>query len=247
MAEIGEDVVIAGAGPNGLMLACELALAGVRPVVLDGQPGPGAEPKANGLAGQVIRILDMRGLYQVFGGPDGPPEPLARVDVRRHALRLSGVEDNPMHAQMIQQPRVVRLLEKRARNLGVDVRWGHAVVGLVQGEGGVTVSVGWAGRAYDLSADLPGRRRRRSQPGPQDHRHRISRQHLGLGHPTGRRASARRTARRRRRLRDPRFWTAAVPAQPVGAAAATSSFKSRLVERCSRRSSRDGWRPARRR
>ena len=28
-------VVIAGAGPNGLMLACELALAGIRPVILD--------------------------------------------------------------------------------------------------------------------------------------------------------------------------------------------------------------------
>ena len=29
------DVVIAGAGPTGLMLACELRLAGVRPVVLE--------------------------------------------------------------------------------------------------------------------------------------------------------------------------------------------------------------------
>ena len=151
MAEIGEGVVIAGAGPNGLMLACELALAGVGSVVLDGQPGPGAEPKANGLAGQVIRILDMRGLYQVFGGPDGPPEPLREWMFGGMSLRLSGVEDNPMHAQMIQQPRVVRLLEKRARNLGVDVRWGHAVVGLVQGESGVTVSVAGPD-PYDLSA-----------------------------------------------------------------------------------------------
>lgn len=39
------DVVISGAGPNGLMLACELALAGVRSVVLDKLPGPSDEPK----------------------------------------------------------------------------------------------------------------------------------------------------------------------------------------------------------
>ncbi len=69
------DVVISGAGPNGLMLACELALAGVRPVVLDKLPGPSDEPKANGLVGQVIRQLDMRGLYHIFGGDEGPPRP----------------------------------------------------------------------------------------------------------------------------------------------------------------------------
>ena len=76
-----EDVVISGAGPNGLMLACELALAGVRPVVLDGLPAPSDEPKANGLVGQVIRQLDMRGLYQEFGGRPQSAASRLRVDV----------------------------------------------------------------------------------------------------------------------------------------------------------------------
>lgn len=40
------DVLIAGAGPNGLMLACELALAGVKSLVLDPTPGP--KPGAEG-------------------------------------------------------------------------------------------------------------------------------------------------------------------------------------------------------
>ncbi|HEY0227317.1 MAG TPA: FAD-dependent monooxygenase, partial [Mycobacterium sp.] len=53
MTDEHADVVIAGAGPNGLLLACELALAGVRPVVLDTLQSPSAEPKANGLVGQV--------------------------------------------------------------------------------------------------------------------------------------------------------------------------------------------------
>ena len=35
-----------------------------------------------------------------------------------------------MHALLIQQPRLVRLLEKRARDLGVDVRWGHELTGV---------------------------------------------------------------------------------------------------------------------
>ena len=46
------SVVIAGGGPNGLLLACELALAGVHPVVLERLPERAAQPKANGLVGR---------------------------------------------------------------------------------------------------------------------------------------------------------------------------------------------------
>jgi 2-polyprenyl-6-methoxyphenol hydroxylase-like FAD-dependent oxidoreductase len=149
---MSESVVIAGAGPNGLMLACELALAGVQCIVLDGLPGPSEEPKANGLAGQVVRVIDMRGLYHAFGGSDGPPLPLPEWTFAGLPLNLFGIEENPMHALMIQQPRLVRLLEKRARDLGVDIRWGHQLIGLAQATGGVTVAVDGPDRAYDLDA-----------------------------------------------------------------------------------------------
>ena len=119
------DVVIAGAGPNGLMLACELALAGVRPVVLDKLPGPSQEPKANGLVGQVVRMLDMRGLYRAFTGDDAPPQPSYGWMFAAMPLNFLSVADNPMYALRMPQPQLVRLLEKRARDLGVDLRWGH--------------------------------------------------------------------------------------------------------------------------
>lgn len=146
------DVVIAGAGPNGLMLACELALAGVRPVVLDVLPGPSDEPKANGLVGQVIRQLDMRGLYRIIGGVDGPPEPMYEWMFAGMPLSLAGIEDNPMRALLIQQPRLVRLLEKHARDLGVDVRWGHELTGLDSAPDGVAVAVRTPERIYDIAA-----------------------------------------------------------------------------------------------
>ncbi|WP_123028172.1 FAD-dependent monooxygenase [Mycolicibacterium stellerae] len=146
------DVVIAGAGPNGLMLACELALAGVRPVVLDRLPAPSDEPKANGLVGQVIRQLDMRGLYHAFGGDEGPPTPAYGWMFAGVSLNFLGIENNPMYALLIQQPRLVRLLEKRARDLGVDVRWGHALTALHAGEQNVALTVATEGRAYRMDA-----------------------------------------------------------------------------------------------
>ena len=150
---MSEDVVIAGAGPNGLMLACELALAGVRPVVLERDPGPTSEPKANGLVGQVIRLLDMRGLYHAFGGADGPPTPMYEWTFAGLPVNLLGVADHPMYALLLPQPRLVRLLEKRARDLGVDVRWGHECVGLEQSPDGVAVTVRSSERSYELTAD----------------------------------------------------------------------------------------------
>jgi 2-polyprenyl-6-methoxyphenol hydroxylase-like FAD-dependent oxidoreductase len=49
-----------------LMLACELALAGVRPLVLERRSTSDSPPKANGLAGQIVQLLDYRGLLESF-------------------------------------------------------------------------------------------------------------------------------------------------------------------------------------
>ena len=56
------DIVIAGGGPVGLMLACELRLSGTDPIVLERLPGINETPKGNGLVGQIVPMLDYRGL-----------------------------------------------------------------------------------------------------------------------------------------------------------------------------------------
>jgi 2-polyprenyl-6-methoxyphenol hydroxylase-like FAD-dependent oxidoreductase len=63
---VTEDVVIVGAGPTGLMLAGELLLAGVRPVVLDRLPEPAGQTKALGILGRAVDMLDYRGLFDRF-------------------------------------------------------------------------------------------------------------------------------------------------------------------------------------
>jgi 2-polyprenyl-6-methoxyphenol hydroxylase-like FAD-dependent oxidoreductase len=125
-----DDVVIVGAGPVGLMLACELGLAGVTPVVLDRRAEPGELPKANGLGGQIIDVLDQRGLLDRLraGSPFcGVPPVLPFGSV---PLRFAGVDGIPLRMLMIQQPRLERLLGERAAELGVRIRWGHELTSL---------------------------------------------------------------------------------------------------------------------
>ncbi|GAB2508459.1 FAD-dependent monooxygenase [Nocardia heshunensis] len=146
------DIVIAGAGPNGLLLACELALAGLRPIVLDRLPAPSLEPKANGLAGQVARVLDMRGLYESFSGNSGAPVPVPRYIFGGMPLDLTAVQPNPVHLVLKPQPEMVEILTKRAVDLGVELRWGHGLTEIEPTADGVTVAVSGPDGVYRLTA-----------------------------------------------------------------------------------------------
>ncbi|MFI7003094.1 FAD-dependent monooxygenase [Nocardia sp. NPDC050175] len=152
MPENSVDVVISGAGPNGLMLAGELALAGVHAIVLDELPAPSTQPKANGLIGQVIRLLDMRGLYHEFGGAPGAPQPLPAYFFSGLPLSFAELADNPMTLLGIPQPKLVRLLEKWTAGLGVDIRWGHRLSALTQHDDGVDITVTGPDGDYRLGA-----------------------------------------------------------------------------------------------
>jgi 2-polyprenyl-6-methoxyphenol hydroxylase-like FAD-dependent oxidoreductase len=136
------DVLIAGAGPVGLMLAAELALGGARPVVLEARTEPGAEPRANGLVGQVVPMVDRRGLYEELAGTPGPPEPnRAYFFFGGLPLDLSLLDDSPVHTLPVPQARIVEVLAARVARLGVTVRWGHALTGVTRDGDGVVAEV----------------------------------------------------------------------------------------------------------
>src|SRR5438105_15947482 len=60
-------VVIAGGGPTGLMLAGELALAGVDVAVVERRPNQDlAGSRAGGLHARTIEVLDQRGIAERF-------------------------------------------------------------------------------------------------------------------------------------------------------------------------------------
>ncbi|MFG2078603.1 FAD-dependent monooxygenase [Nonomuraea maritima] len=144
------DVVIAGAGPNGLMLACELGLAGVRALVLERLPERTRENRANGLVGQVVRMFDRRGLYERLTGTQGPPEPAPGFVFGGLPLDLGVLNDNPLHLLPVPQLRIEQMLEERAVELHAEIRRGHELTGFTQGADGVTVQVSGPAGPYTI-------------------------------------------------------------------------------------------------
>ncbi|NEW38464.1 FAD-dependent oxidoreductase [Nocardia cyriacigeorgica] len=136
------DVVIAGAGPTGLMLACELSLAGIRPIVLERLREPSAEPKANGLVGQVVPMLDRRGLHTAISGDSAAPQPNSSYFMfAAMPLNLGVLAHSPVYNLPVPQARLVEVLTERAGELGVEIRRDREIVGLTQDGNHVTVEV----------------------------------------------------------------------------------------------------------
>lgn len=131
------DVVIAGGGPTGLMLANELRLAGVDVLVADKLPGrASAESRAGGIHPRTMEVLDQRGMLDPF---------LARGR-RVQATHFSGqrmdIGDMPTpypFTLALLQNHIERLLED---HLDVDVRWNSPVTAVSQDAMGVDVTIG---------------------------------------------------------------------------------------------------------
>jgi len=147
------DVVIAGAGPVGLMLAVELRLAGVPVRVLERAPSPEAPLKRlpfgmRGLSSPSLDALHRRDLLQAVLPPPGDGAPRGgghfagiafapgQVDASAWPYRVGGPA--PTHA-MVEMATLERVLAERAVALGADIHRGVAVEGLAQDADGVLV------------------------------------------------------------------------------------------------------------
>jgi 2-polyprenyl-6-methoxyphenol hydroxylase-like FAD-dependent oxidoreductase len=153
------SVIVVGAGPTGLLLAGELALAGVRPLVLDRLAAP--DPHAPGMAlnSTAVELLDQRGLLEDLlpGTIELPLSHFSNI-----FLDQSSLFGPHRHSVVVAQSRLEERLARWVRELGVEVRRGTEVTGLRQDDGSVTLDVrGEAGEerltaAYVVAADGAG-------------------------------------------------------------------------------------------
>lgn len=137
MSDFDSDVLIVGAGPTGLMLAAELALAGITPTVIEQRAEPMPDSRALGFSARTIEEFDQRGLLSQFG--EVSTIPVGHFGGLELDYRV--LDGGSYGARGIPQSRTEAILGKWACELGVRVRRGVRLVGLTPRADHVEVEV----------------------------------------------------------------------------------------------------------
>ena len=132
-------VVIAGAGPTGLMLAAELALARVDVAIVERRARQDlAGSRAGGLHSRTIEVLDQRGIADRFLS-QGQVAQVAGLALIR--LDISDFPTRHNYGLALRQNRIEHILAAWVGELSVPIYRGREVTGFAQDDTGVDVEL----------------------------------------------------------------------------------------------------------
>jgi 2-polyprenyl-6-methoxyphenol hydroxylase-like FAD-dependent oxidoreductase len=132
-------VAIAGGGPTGLMLAAELALAGVDAAIVERRASQDlAGSRAGGLHSRTIEIFDQRGIADRFLSEGQVAQVAGFASVR---LDISDFPTRHNYGLGLWQNHIERILAGRVGELAVPISYGIEVTGFVQDDTGVDVQL----------------------------------------------------------------------------------------------------------
>jgi 2-polyprenyl-6-methoxyphenol hydroxylase-like FAD-dependent oxidoreductase len=135
----GHAVVIAGAGPTGLMLAGELALAGVDVAIVERRASQDlAGSRAGGLLSRTIEVLDQRGIADRFLSEGQVAQVTGFASVR---FDISDFPTRHNYGLGLWQNRIEHILAGWVGELSVPIHYGIEVTGFAQDDTGVDVEL----------------------------------------------------------------------------------------------------------
>jgi 2-polyprenyl-6-methoxyphenol hydroxylase-like FAD-dependent oxidoreductase len=148
------EVIVAGGGPTGMMLAGELALAGVDVAIIERRPTPElVGSRAGGFHSRTIEILDQRGIADRFLAEG---EPVQAAFFGTIQLNVSDFPTRHPYTLGLWQNHIERILAGWIEELGVLVHRGLEVGGIAQDDSGVDVHLADGGQMraqYLVGAD----------------------------------------------------------------------------------------------
>ncbi|BBZ78722.1 hypothetical protein MANY_40590 [Mycolicibacterium anyangense] len=131
------QVVVVGAGPTGLMLAAELALAGVDAAIVERRQGQElVGSRAGGLHARTLEILDQRGVADRFLSAGYTAQVAGFAQIR---LDISDLPTRHPYGLALWQSNIERILAQWVEELGVPIRRGLEATGLGQDDDRVLV------------------------------------------------------------------------------------------------------------
>ncbi|MBB4233586.1 FAD-dependent monooxygenase [Rhizobium esperanzae] len=132
-------VVISGGGPTGLMLAGELALAGIGVAIVERRPDQEiVGSRAGGLSARTLEVLDQRGIVDRFLKA-GQIAQVTGFAVTR--LDISDFPTRHNYGLALRQKHIERILAGWIDELPVPIYRGLELAGFVQDETGVTIEL----------------------------------------------------------------------------------------------------------
>jgi 2-polyprenyl-6-methoxyphenol hydroxylase-like FAD-dependent oxidoreductase len=146
---MNKTVLIAGGGPVGLMLACELALAGAEPIIIERHRQPNTQSWGVAINSAVIELLDQRGIMDNLRS-DGLEFP--RAQFAHLWLAPEKLSERHPHTFIVPQSQLERRLEEKARQLGTDIRRGQSVVYADENADGITVGINADSGEYSIQS-----------------------------------------------------------------------------------------------
>lgn len=136
------SVIVVGSGPTGLMLAGDLAEAGIEVKILEKRAEESNLTRAFALHARTLELFDMRGIAdEIVEQGFQVPEVRPTLGTRELVLDLRHPESRFPYVLTVQQARTEALLQRRAERLGVPILRGAEVTGLVQDAAEVTLTV----------------------------------------------------------------------------------------------------------